>query len=63
MNLSTKQTQKNRLVVWRRAGWTKSLGLIECKPLHLEWIENKVLVYSIGNYTQYPVINHNGKEH
>ena len=50
-------------MLWGPAGWTESLGLVECKPLHLEWIENKVLVYSTGNYTQYPVINHNGKEH
>ena len=32
-----------------------------CKLLHLEWINNKVLPYSPGNYTQYPVINPNGK--
>ena len=29
-----------------------------CKLLHLEWINNKVLMY-----IQYPVINHNGKEY
>ena len=28
----------------------------------IEWI-NKVLLYSTGNYIQYPVINHNGKEY
>ena len=33
-----------------------------CKLLHIEWINNKVLLYSTGNYFQYPVINHNGKE-
>ena len=27
-----------------------------------KWI-GKVLLYSTGNYFQYPVINHNGKEH
>ena len=27
------------------------------------WINNKVLLYSTGNYTQYTVINHNGKEY
>ena len=27
------------------------------------WINNKVLPYSTGNYIQYPVINHNGKEY
>ena len=26
-------------------------------------INNKVLLYSPGNYIQYPVINHNGKEY
>ena len=40
-------------------GWT---GVRRCKLLHLEWI-NKVLLYSMGNYIQYPVINHNGKEY
>ena len=29
--------------------------------LYIEWINNKVLLYSIGNYIQYPVINHNRK--
>jgi len=33
-----------------------------CKLLNIEWINNKVLLYSIGNYIQYPVINHNRKE-
>ena len=27
------------------------------------WINNQVLLYSTGNYIQYPVINHNGKEY
>ena len=31
--------------------------------LHLEWIDNKVLMYSTGNYIEYPVIKHNGKEY
>ena len=30
--------------------------------LHLEWINNKALMYSTGNYIQYPGINDNGKE-
>ena len=33
------------------------------KLLHIGWINNKVLLYSTGNYIQYPVINHNGKEY
>ena len=33
------------------------------KLLYIELINNKVLLYSTGNYIQYPVINHNGKEY
>ena len=29
----------------------------------MEWINNKVLLYSTGNNSQYPVINHNRKEY
>ena len=38
-------------------------GVGRCKLLHLEWINNKVLLYSIGNYIQSPGINQNGKEY
>ena len=31
--------------------------------LYLKEITNKDLLYSIGNYIQYLVINHNGKEY
>ena len=34
-----------------------------CKLLFMEWINNKVLLYSSENYFQYPMINHNGKEY
>ena len=34
-----------------------------CKPLHIEQINNKVLLYSTGNYIQYPGINHNEKKY
>ena len=37
-------------------------GVSRCKLIHREQINNKVLLYSTGNYIQYPVINHNGKE-
>ena len=33
------------------------------KLLYIKYINNKVLLYSTGNYIQYPVINHNGKEY
>ena len=37
-------------------------GISRCKLLYIGWI-NKVLLYSTGNYFQYPVINHNRKEY
>ena len=39
------------------------LGVSRCKLLHIQWINNKILLYSTGNYIQYFVINHNGKEY
>ena len=33
------------------------------KLLYIGWINNKVLLYSIGNYIQYLEISHNGKEY
>ena len=44
-------------------GMEREFGVSRCKLLHIGWINNKVLLYSTGNYIQYPVINHNGKEH
>ena len=38
-------------------------GINKCKLIYIEWINNKVLLYSTGNYIQYPVISHNGKEY
>ena len=37
-------------------------GISRCKLSYIEWINNKVLLYSTGNYIQYPVVNHSGKE-
>ena len=33
------------------------------KLLLIEWINNMALMYSTGNYIQYPGINHSGKEY
>ena len=41
-------------------GSIESLGLTDTN-LDAGWIYNEVLLYSTGNYIQYPVINHNGK--
>ena len=38
-------------------------GISRCKLFYIGWINNKVLLSSTGNYIQYPVINHNGKEY
>ena len=73
-NLSTKQKQTHRprdQTCGCQGGWGRGVkrgmdwefGVGRCKLLHLEWINNKVLMYSTGNYIQYPVINHNGKEY
>ena len=37
--------------------------IIKRKLLYTGWINNKVLLYSTGNYIQYHVINNNGKEY
>ena len=44
-------------------GMDWEFGISRCKLLYTEWINNKVLLYSTGNYIQYPMINHNGKEY
>ena len=58
---------ENRLVVARGerrgGGLDWEFGISRCKLLYKEWINNKFLLYSTGNYIQYPVINHNGKEY
>ena len=38
-------------------------GISRCNLLSIEWINNKGLLCSTGNYIQYLVINHNGKEY
>ena len=67
--MKQKQTQGHRKQTGgchgRRVGggtvW--EFGVSRCKLFYREWINNKVLLYSTGNYIQYPVINHNGKEY
>ena len=39
------------------------VGVSRCKLSYIEWMNKKILLYSIGNYIQYPMINHNGKEY
>ena len=58
---------ENRLLVAKGRGGGGGLdwefGISRCQLLYIESINNKVLLYSTGNYIQYPVINHNGKEY
>ena len=44
-------------------GMVWEFGIIRCKLLYVRWINNKVLLYRRGNYSQYPVINHHGKKY
>ena len=39
----------------------EGVGVNRYKLLYIEWINNKVLLYSMRNYIQYPMINRNGK--
>ena len=68
MNLSTKQKQIHREQTCGCHGgeeggvnWEFRVG--RCKLLYIEWINNQVLLYSTGNSTQYPRINHHGKKY
>ena len=70
MNLSMKQTESgNREKTGgcqgegRGRGLDWEFGINRCKLVYIEWINNRVLLYSTGNYTQYPMINHNEKEY
>ena len=67
-------TQMNLLMKWKQThrhreqtcgcqggvgGKDWEFGISRCKLVYIGWINNKVLLYSPGNYIQYPVINHN----
>ena len=43
-------------------GMDWEFGTSRPKLLYIEWINNKVLLYTAWNYIQYLIINHNGKE-
>ena len=44
----------------RKMDWEFEVS--RCKLLHIEWINNKVLLYKTGNNIQHSEINHYGKE-
>ena len=55
---------ENRLAVAKAVGGGNEMNweFGVCR-LYLEWIDNEVLLYSTGDYSQSPGINHNGKEY
>ena len=68
MNLSTKQTHRYREQICDCRGRKGHGGRMDwefrisrCKLSYIEWVNNRVLLYSMGNYIQYPVLIHNGK--
>ena len=44
-------------------GMDWEFGVSRCKLVYIGWINNKVLLYSTGNYIQYPAKKQNGKEY
>ena len=65
MNLSMKEKETHREQIRgsqrRVRGDRQEFGTSRCKLLYIKWINDKVLLYSTGNYTQYPIISLNGK--
>ena len=56
---------ENRRVVAKGQGGGMDLefGISRCKLLYREWINNKVLLYSKGSYSQHSLTSHNRKEY
>ena len=56
--------RRSRLLVAKgeegESGVDWKFGVSRCKPPHLEWISNEVLLYSTGNYIQSLVMEHGG---
>ena len=44
-------------------GMEWEVGVSRCKLSYIGWINNNILLYSTENYTQDPMIKHNGKEY
>ena len=65
INLSMKQTLRHREqdVGNQGEGTDWKFVVNRCKLIYIECINNKVLLYSTGNYIQYAVINLNRKEY
>ena len=71
MNISVKERQMHRHREEQTCGCQRGggeggrdwkLGISRCQLIYLRWINNKILLYSTGNYIQYLMINRKGKE-
>ena len=70
MNLSTKQKQTHRhreQTYGCQGGWGKERHRLGVWGWYMQTVtfrmgKQQVLLYGTGNYSQYPIINHNGKE-
>ena len=58
---------ENRLMVAKGEGvggeMESEAAVSRCKLLHMEWRNNKVLLHSTENSSQYPMMNNNEKEY
>ena len=71
MNLYTKQKEIHRhreqISDCQGVGWWGGkdweFGISRYKLLYIGQINNNVLLYSTGNYIQYPLTNHSGKSY
>ena len=62
MNLSMKQIYRHRQAYGYQVqgiggGMKWEVGVSRCKPLYIEQINDKVLLYSTDNYIKYRMIN------
>ena len=57
-NISNNNNTIEALKKMFRGGVDRQFGIQRCKLAYTELTDNKVLIYSSGNYIQYPVINH-----
>ena len=64
MNRNRLTDIKNRLVVAKEEGGGTGIefGVNRCKPLHLKWIDSKILLHNTGHYIQSPGMENNIKK-
>ena len=63
LSMKLKQTHREQTCGCQAGEKDWEFGISRCELLYIEGINNKILLYSTGNYIQYTVINHSGKEY